>query len=335
MLSANKSAVEHSVSVCTSTLKLQNENAQEGLAQFLGTNVETMQALIPFSAGKADLTEYLEALLTPIPPEGSVPSAVPDLIAILARALLLMGKLDLTPIEIAAVIEDPTDFGILDTSRPSVHDVEALWTFKVLTAAFHDGTNRLLAYYAMPSITEPEKAAKLASLASLSGWPPAQIDTLVDRFWPASDGYSTTQGVARMKAVFDTAAQSGLDVQSLIFLYGFATLPAVVNGSVDFGQLGDLSIGLGRDLERPRRQMDRARSHRSAQGGGGQGGRAEARRSARLRGLPDPQGRAEHHRPDRPLPISADRRGDDELRLRSPSSPRATPRCSSIFSAPG
>ena len=233
VLSANKNAVDHSVSVCSSALKLQNQNAQQGLAQFLGTDAETMQVLIPFAAGKADLTEYLEALLTPIPAEGVVPPAVPYLIAIMARSLLLMGKLDLTPIEMAAVIADPADFGIVDTSRPSVHDVEALWTFKSLTIAFHDGANRLLAYFAMPSTTEAEKAAKLAALASLSGWPPAQIDTLVERFWPASDGYSTTQGVARMKAVFDIAAQSGLDVQSLIFLYGFATLPAVVNGAVD------------------------------------------------------------------------------------------------------
>lgn len=232
-LDNNKANVEHSVSVVSTALALQNQNAQEGLAQFLGTSVEVMRVLIPFSAGKADLTEYLEALLTPLPAEAPVPPTVYTLIAFLARSLYLMVRFDLTSIEAQAMIDHPAWFGIGETDKPTVQDVRALSVFKGLTAAFRDASNRLLRYFAMPSASAAEKEAKLAALASLAGWPPAQVTTLADRFWPTGDGYSTTQGVARMKAVFDITLQSGLNTASLIQLYAFATLPAVVGGVTD------------------------------------------------------------------------------------------------------
>lgn len=234
VLDSNHSNVEHSVSVVASALTLQNQNAQEGLAQFLGTSVELMRVLIPFSAGRADLREYLEALLTPLPPEVPVPSAVPTLISYLARSLYLINAFQITAVEAQAMIGEPEWFGITGTSgKPTIGDVHALWTFKRLTAAFRDTTNRLLRYFAMPSATPAEKEAKLAALASLAGWPPAQVTVLADRFWPSGAGYSTVQGVARMKAVFDIAAQSGLNTSSLLQLNQFATLGITASGTID------------------------------------------------------------------------------------------------------
>ncbi len=233
VLDANTADVTHSVSVVASALALQEQNAQEGLAQFLGTGVDVMRVLIPFAAARAGVSEYLEVLLTPLPAEVPVPPALFVLVAYLARSLYLMVRLDLTPVEAQAMIDHPAWFGIQDIGAPTVQDVQAISLFKALTFAFHDTTNRLLGYFAMPAANAEEEAAKLASLASLAAWPPAQVGVLAERFWPQGSGYSTTQGVARMKAVFDIAAQSGLNTASLIQLYGFANLPAVVGGVVD------------------------------------------------------------------------------------------------------
>ncbi|MEP3047169.1 MAG: neuraminidase-like domain-containing protein [Roseibium sp.] len=233
VLNANQDAVRHSVSICSTTLDLQNQNVVGSVAGFFDTTANTIEVLIPFAAGKADLTEYLEALLTPLPKGTEVPAAVVKLIELLARILYLMRIIDLTPVEAEAVIASPEDFGVKDTSKPTLHDVQALWTFKYLTLQLNDRTNRLIAYFEMPEATAAEKAKKLVALTSLTGWPLAQVDALVSRFWPTGSGYSTTQGVARLKKVFDLSAQVGLDTRSLIWLDGFSSLPAVVDGKVD------------------------------------------------------------------------------------------------------
>jgi hypothetical protein len=230
VLDADKAAVEHSVAVVAGAARLQNQNAENGLAQFLGAGVDMMRVLIPFAAGKADLTEYREALLTPLPADQPVPASVETLVAILARALYLIRKLDYTAIEVQAVILEPDAFGIEHIAQPSLVDVESLWTFKTLTRAFHDTTNALIAYFAMPDGTDEEKAAKLAALSRLTLWPLAQVEALVGLFWPTGTEYSTVAGVERLRVVFDVSRQTGLSVATLRTLNGLATLPPLVKG---------------------------------------------------------------------------------------------------------
>jgi hypothetical protein len=91
-----------------------------------------------------------------------------------------------------------------------------------LAPAFGDRTDGLIDYFKHPT-HEERKEPKITALSALTRWPEEHISKLIERFWPAGSAkseydYTTVAGLARLKAVFDISARTGLDITSLLQL---------------------------------------------------------------------------------------------------------------------
>ncbi|HEX6372787.1 MAG TPA: neuraminidase-like domain-containing protein [Longimicrobium sp.] len=215
--------VEHTLALLAETWELQGSAAVGGVAQFFGAESEMMAVLLPFAAPLAGVVEVLVALLTPVhSPE------MDELFRLLARLLYVLDKLRYSAAEAAGAIADPAAFGLPDGDL-DLAAMQSLWTFKALTLAFRDTDDQLLRYLE----SDAEEEVRLAMLSSLTGWPPEQLQTLVERFWPDSDASGTVAGVARLKVAFDRGAATGADVNTLLALEALSTLPLVVGGATD------------------------------------------------------------------------------------------------------
>ncbi len=218
---------------------LQEANAVQGLAGFLHTTADRLAALIPFATQAADLSDYVDDLLTPIP-RGQVPANVPPFVAALARGLVLADTLGYSDVEIGAAVARPQAFNLTGTQHVDFAGLRSLSTYKRLQAAFGDDRGALLAYFALPpdaGCPGGVPGAQVRALAELAGWPAAQVCTLVARFWPAgmgatAYGYATVDGVARLATAFALGERTGMEVATLLALDTLAVLPLVVNGSV-------------------------------------------------------------------------------------------------------
>lgn len=149
------------------------------------------------------------------------------LMPVLARAVFLVNRLLLSPVEVASIISNPAAFRIQaprlqETGQLTLGDVQSLTLFKTLEHAFDDTENQLLRYFEMP----PDAACpgpKVNALASLTGWNADQICALIALFWPAGEGpfpydFNTVLGVERLKRCFDLSALTGLDIYFLMRL---------------------------------------------------------------------------------------------------------------------
>jgi hypothetical protein len=155
------------------------------------------------------------------------------LMPLLARAVLLVNRLQLTPFETASIIANPAAFDIQvaeirETGQLTLGNVQSLALFKTLELAFDDTDNQLIRYFEMP----PDDAcpgSKIDALASLTGWNAEQICALIALFWPADKGpyrddFNTVLGVARLKRCFDLSALTGVDIYFLLRLCGLGQL---------------------------------------------------------------------------------------------------------------
>lgn len=234
VLLQNRSEVRHVIDVLAAGLKQQLGFATQGLATFLGLDVDTLTALIPAVVEEADLSSYLVELLTPIPAGEPPPPRVAAFIAMLARLGTMATTLDLQPPEITAIVADPAPYGYVPRTAPSLAAIRSLWAFKQLVAAFGGRSAALTDYFALPSATAEQRSRKRDALAQLSGWPAAQIDELTAHFWrpPTADFHPATVGeLTRFLGVFELAARLGGDVRGLMRLDALAGLPLIVGGT--------------------------------------------------------------------------------------------------------
>ena len=231
--------VGNSAALVYQAATLQEANAVQGLAGFLRTTTDRLAALIPAATEAADLSDYVDELLTPIV-RGQVPPNVPPFVAALSRGLVLADTVALTDADIRGVVARPAAFNLGGTQAIDFDELRSLSTYTRLRAAFGDDRGALLAYLSLP----PDEGcpgglpgARVRALAALAHWPAEQICTLIARFWPAGTGdseygYGTVDGVARLGAAFTLGERVGMEVATLLALDALATLPLVVNGSV-------------------------------------------------------------------------------------------------------
>ncbi len=220
--------IDHVAQVMAAAHTLQTGNLRQGLADFLGTTAERLQALDDLAAARTDLDDLLTQFLTPLQ-GGQVPAEVPPFIDALSRALTLFDGLAYSVPEIEAVTKNPAAFNLRDPSRVVLGDLQPLATFKALQSHLGVSTDALIDYFRRPNDSGPCPGPKVLALAAITGWPAAQICTLVARFWPLAPAFgdygpSTVLGLERLAACFDTGAATGLDAGSLIRLQGLAGL---------------------------------------------------------------------------------------------------------------
>lgn len=231
--------VGNSAALMDQAAALQEANAVQGLAGFLRTTPDRLAALIPAATEAADLSDYVDELLTPIV-RGQVPPNVPPFVEALSRGLVLADTVGLTDADIRGVVARPAAFNLNGTQAIDFDELRSLSAYTRLRAAFDDDRGALLAYLSLP----PDEGcpggvpgARVRALAALTHWPAEQICTLIARFWPAGTGdseygYGTVDGVARLAAAFALGERVGMEVATLLALDALATLPLVVNGSV-------------------------------------------------------------------------------------------------------
>jgi hypothetical protein len=227
--------IAHSVGVLGAAETLQEGNAMQGLADFLGTTPERLRNLIPVATQAANLADYLDDLLTPIE-RGQVPPALPPFIAALSRSVVLFDTLAYTIPEILAVVEIPQAFAIGDPQVLELGDLASFEGFKELVRRFGGQSDRLIDYLRRPP-DETCPGATTAALSALTHWPAAQICQLEALFWPsgaadAPQGPGTVTGLLRLDSAFRISAATGLDISSLLQINALGTLPVAAGGTV-------------------------------------------------------------------------------------------------------
>lgn len=227
--------IAHTKGVIEAADVLQQSNAMQGLADFLGTTPDRLGVLIPAATEVANLADYLDDLLTPIE-KGQVPPALPPFIASLSRGVVLFDTLAFTIPQILAVIEIPQAFAIGDQEELTLSDLASLTNFKLLVQRFGNESDRLIDYLRRPVDATCPGPTTLA-LSALTHWPPEQICKLETQFWPqgvidAAHGPDTVPGLMRLDACFRISDATGLDIGSLLQLNALGTLPVAANGAV-------------------------------------------------------------------------------------------------------
>jgi hypothetical protein len=227
--------IAHTKGVIEAADALQQNNAMQGLADFLGTTPDRLRVLIPAATEFANLADYLDDLLTPIE-KGQVPPELPPFIAGLSRGVVLFDTLAFTIPQILAVVEIPQAFAVNSAQEVTLSDLESFTDFKVLVQRFGNQSDRLIDYLRRPLDATCPGATTFA-LSALTHWPAAQICTLETQFWPlgvtdAAHGPDTVPGLLRLDACFRISDATGLDIGSLLQLNALGTLPVAASGAV-------------------------------------------------------------------------------------------------------
>ncbi len=237
--------IDHTVQTLTTYRGLQEAAVLGGLANFLGADSTMISVLLPHVASRAELHDYLEALLTP-GPDKELLTKLLKLVELLTRQLSLFGKLSFSAEEAAALLAHPSAFGIASIASLSLADIRSLSSYRDLVRAFADTAGALVAFL----ISDEERQTRLKELAALARWDHEQVEELAQRFFPSPNGeYATIAGVARLRAVFDASARSGFSLQSMLTLAALSELKLVTDGRVDpkawkiYTDAADLTLG--------------------------------------------------------------------------------------------
>lgn len=230
VLLAVRSDIDSVATVLAQAEAAQEDQAEQGVADFLGLDRGQLSALASISL-EHGLPAYRVDLLTPLKTGSPVPTDLDKALTDLARGALWVGSLGFSPAEVDAVATDPRPFGIADVTSLTFADLRTLTEFRGLVTSLNDANGVLLKYFAEP----PAKGIPL--LAELTGWGAEQITKLIDVFWPGADrddASRTVHAVRRLREAFDLVAATGADAFFLASLLGLINRPVgVVGGNPD------------------------------------------------------------------------------------------------------
>jgi hypothetical protein len=233
--------------VLAQATKAQEDQAEQGVAEFLGIGRELLTTSLDFCAGQRHLAPQRVGLLTSLPAGDPVPPGVHEVLTALARCGLWTGALGFTAAQVAAVTANPAPFGIADTKAIGFAEIRTLAAFGHLTVTLNDVNGVLFQYFAKPG---PDG---LALLADLTGWNFEQLTRLMESFWPEGSREQesrTVAGVDRFEAAFALAEATGTDAFFLADLLDLSHLPVgVVGGEIDSEAWATYERAAGRTLD--------------------------------------------------------------------------------------
>lgn len=178
------------------------------------------------------------------------------------KVIYLSRTFDLRIPELEALLSDPGRFTIQDVLNPTLADLNRLYQFKQLQAAFEDveGTDRdglVLNLLALPPAESSLSSTSLVPLdtdpilpivAGITEWPIRQLIALLEHFdLLEHDGnprsYHHIDGLSRLRACFDLAQSMNADISFLIQL---ATVPLASSATdqEEFNQYRSLAEAL-------------------------------------------------------------------------------------------
>lgn len=223
-----RSGIDYVLTLVPKFAATQAQTVNEQTAVFLGGSTDVVAQLLGFVATTAGATDYVARFLAP--PDVADVEAVRLLLRGTARALAVAQTIPLDATEVREVIASPQSFVVGNLAQPTFADLRNLSTFRELERAFGDEDGDLFRYFEEPATTPCAESAKVAILAELTHWDPAQICTVIATYWPGSDAYDTVTGVAFMRSLFGFCGRLGVDVDTLLSLAGTASI-ATVDGA--------------------------------------------------------------------------------------------------------
>ncbi|MBB96911.1 MAG: hypothetical protein CML68_20225 [Rhodobacteraceae bacterium] len=195
----------------------QRNQAATGLADLLDVGTARIDALLPLASGKNNAFALVAALLTP---GTGVLAVITSAVALLSRLCILFDALDFTDRRVEAVLAAGEVFGIADVGKPGLSDILALASFGRLVRQLGDVNDVLLRCWFGIAVDGPAcVGTDVEALASLTGWPAEQIETLIADFWPTSgqkpEPQKTLAGVLALARVFDLCATARMDLDGI------------------------------------------------------------------------------------------------------------------------
>ena len=183
-----------------------------GLSGLLGANTDLTRVATTHLAPRMDAVMFFNKMLS-IQGELPIPSGIASYLYQLNKVLYLSNQFALSVDAVGALLDHPANSGIKQPVKPDIQDLEHLYTFKALNAAYPDNGAVLLS---LVSRADGDAIGIIADILALTGWEPGQLTALVAYLGPG--GADRVTWLNRLKQCFDLAASMGVDINFLIQL---------------------------------------------------------------------------------------------------------------------
>ena len=183
-----------------------------GLSELLGAKSDLARVATTHLAPKMDAITFFNLMLS-IQDAQPIPLAIVDYLYQLNKILYLAGQFDLSADATGTLLDYPAHFGVKQPVKPDIQDLEHLYTFKALKAAYPDNSDLLLS---LLSRADGDTADITADVLALTGWEPNQLTVLTTYF--GAGGADRVTWLNRLKQCFDLAATMLVDINFLIQL---------------------------------------------------------------------------------------------------------------------
>lgn len=147
-----------------------------------------------------------------------------------ARALMVVTVLNLSVSETFAIFNMPSCCNISDLKHMSLDNIQSISAYKQLIIDLNDNSDALINYFNIPKDGNCA-GLKISTLASITGWDPAQLCRLIKLFWPLDDvndqhgTYNAVAGINRLMKCFNLNNSTGININNLLNLYDLQGLP--------------------------------------------------------------------------------------------------------------
>ncbi len=206
----------------------QEQALHEHLAAHFGFEISLFMGLTYLTAKATGISDYLRLLLTPLDdPNDSQWDQIESFLTHLSRLALLAQKLSLTESELKSIADIPQAYDIADLEQLRWADIKTFHSLKAMLLAFQDTEDQLLTYFAQVDEGDLEtKEEKCAALASITGWPEAEILTLITdpEFGCTEEDLESMAGLSKLKARFDQMKAIGVKTAFIGQLLGLQDL---------------------------------------------------------------------------------------------------------------
>ena len=228
-----------------------NDAILSGLSTLFGATPELTQVVINYFAAEISPSRFWELMaqiaedLADVNP---IPGEITDYFYRLSKILGLVGQFTLTTIETTTFLEHPEYFSVTDVFRPSITDIENLYTFQELRDRFNDTEGKLLGILQLDSQDNPAIITAISEFTNsgitssgitssgitssgitssgitnsrFTNWEKSQIESLINYFNnldPVPLVYNRVTGLKRLHDCFEIAQLMGSDIDFLIQL---------------------------------------------------------------------------------------------------------------------
>jgi len=189
-----------------------NQAVLTGLSGLLGANSDLTRVATTHLAPEMDIVTFFNKMLS-IQDTLPIPADIAAYLYRLNKVLYLANQFNLSAEAVGALLDYPANFGVKQPVRPDIQDLEHLYTFKALNAAYPDNSAILIS---LLSRANGDTAGITADVLALTGWEPGQLALLTAYLGPG--GTDRVTWLNRLKQCFDLAATMLVDINFLIQL---------------------------------------------------------------------------------------------------------------------